>query len=319
MTSEPVAFGRGLQLTRLVFGCAPIGGLFTEVSAEVAEQTLAENWAQGSRAFDTAPHYGVGMAEERLGAFLAGRPRNDYVVCTKVGRLLVDSDGKPDDSGFFFGTPTRARVEDYSRDGARRSIEQSCQRMGIDHVDIALVHDPTDHMGLALEGSYAGLEQLRAEGAVKAIGVGTADLAAVERFCLETDIDCALVPNRYTLLDSSAAQRVLPLCVDRGIRVMAAGVYNSGVLADPAPGAWYDYRPAPLHVVEQALKIKATCERHGVELAHAAVQYAFTHPAVAAVVIGARSPAEAEANARYVANAVPKELYEELKTCGLVG
>jgi len=314
-----VPFGHGVEVTRLIFGCAPIGGLFAEVSEEMAARTLEETWAQGARTFDTAPLYGLGLAEERLGAFLAGRPREEFVVCTKVGRLLVDDDGRARDSEMFFGTPPRARIHDYSRDGTRRSIEESCERMGLDHVDIALVHDPSDHMDVAIDQSYADLAQMRSEGTVKSIGVGTADLAAIERFCLETDIDCALVPNRYTLLDTSAAERVFPLCLERGIKVMAAGLYNSGVLADPHPGAWYDYVPVPGPVLERVLRIQEVCERHGVPIAHAAAQYPLCHPAVTAVIIGARSPVEARANSHYVATAVPSALFDELAGAGLIG
>jgi D-threo-aldose 1-dehydrogenase len=314
-----VPFGPGVEVTRLIFGCAPIGGLFAEVSEETAARTLEETWAQGARTFDTAPLYGHGLAEERLGAFFSGRPRQEFVVCTKVGRLLVDDDGRPEGRELFVGAPSRARVQDYSRDGTRRSVEESCERMGLDHVDIALVHDPSGHMDAAIDQSYAGLAQMRSEGTVKSIGVGTADLAAVERFCLETDIDCALVPNRYTLLDTSAAERVFPLCLERGIKVMAAGVYNSGVLADPHPGARYDYVPVPAPVLERVLVIQEICERHGVPIAHAAAQYPLCHPAVTAVVIGARSPEEARANSHYVATAVPSALFDELTGAGLIG
>ena len=191
--------------------------------------------------------------------------------------------------------------------------------MGLDHVDIALVHDPSDHMDLAIDQSYADLAQMRSEGTVKSIGVGTADLAAVERFCRETDIDCALVPNRYTLLDNSAADRVFPLCLERGIKVMAAGVYNSGVLADPHPEAWFDYAHVPQPVLERVFRIQEVCEGHGVPIAHAAAQYPLRHPAVTAVIIGARSPDEARANSHYVATSVPPALFEELAGAGLIG
>lgn len=281
--------------------------------------TLEETWAQGARTFDTAPLYGLGLAEERLGAFLAGRRRQDFVVCTKVGRLLVEADAENAGSHGYFGTPLRALVYDYSRDGARRSVEESCERLRLDHVDIALVHDPSDPLDVAIAGSYAGLEQLRAEGTVKSIGVGTADLSVIERFCTETDIDCALVPSRYTLLDSSAAGTVFPLCLERGIKVMAAGVYNSGVLADPRPGAWYNYVAVPEAVLDRVLRIQRACERYGVPIAHAAVQFPLRHPAVSAVIIGSRSPEEARANAQYVATPVPAELFDELAGAGLVG
>ncbi|MGA3218178.1 MAG: aldo/keto reductase [Acidimicrobiales bacterium] len=305
-------------VTRFVLGCSPIGGLYAPVEEAEAVATLAEAWSQGVRAFDTAPLYGVGLSEERLGKFIATHPRHEIVVSTKVGRLLADPlDGVGGTPGYF-GTPPRVTVVDYSRDGARRSIEESCARLGVDRVDIALVHDPIEDLEQALDESYPALEEMRAEGVVGAIGVGTLDLGALERFCLETDIDCIMVAARYSLLDGSAAERLFPMCMERSIAVLAAGIYNSGVLADPRPGATFNYQPVPPELLERVLLIRQVCQRYGVPLAHAAVQYVLGHPAVTAVVIGARSPREVQENALYVRSPAPSDLFAELAAEGLI-
>ncbi len=314
----PLEPSRVPELTRFVLGCSPIGGLFAPVEEAEAAATLAEAWSQGVRAFDTAPLYGVGLSEQRLAKFIATHPRHEIVVSTKVGRLLADPvDGVGGTHGYF-GTPARVTVADYSRDGARRSIEQSCARLGVDRVDIALVHDPIDDLEQALDESYPALEELRAEGVVGAIGVGALDLGVLARFCLETDIDCILVATRYSLLDGSAAERLFPMCIERSIAVLAGGVYNSGVLADPRPGAPFNYGPLPPEMLERALLIRQVCQRYGVPLAHAAVQYVLGHPAVTAVVIGARSPREVQEDARYVSTPTPSDLFAELAAEGLI-
>jgi D-threo-aldose 1-dehydrogenase len=311
-------FSRFPGLTRFVLGCAPIGGLYAAVGEGQAAATLEEAWLQGVRAFDTAPMYGVGLSEERLGKFIASRPRHEIVLSTKVGRVLGDPvDGVGGIEGYF-GTPARVALVDHSRDGARRSIAQSCARLGVDRIDIALVHDPVHAPDQALDESYTALEELRSEGVVAAIGVGTLDLEVLERYCRETDIDCLLVAGRYSLLDASAAERLFPLCMERKIAVLAAGVYNGGVLADPRPGAPFNYRPVPPEVLERVLSVRQVCQRYGVPLAHAAVQYVLAHPAVTAAVIGARSPREVRENAQYVRSAVPSDLFAELAADGLL-
>ena len=305
-------------LTRFVLGCAPIGGLYAPVGEAEAADTLAEAWSRGVRAFDTAPLYGLGLSEERLARFVATRPRREIVLSTKVGRLLAEpADGVGGTEGYF-GTPSRVAVVDFSRDGVRRSIEHSCARLGVDKVDIALVHDPGDHLRAALEEGYPALEELRSEGVVAAIGVGALDLEVLERFCLETDIDCVLAAARYSLLDTSAGERLFPMCVERSVAVLAAGIYNTGLLADPRPGAPFNYRPVPPELLERVLRIRQVCHRYDVPLAHAAVQYVLRHPAVTAVVIGARSAREVRENAEYVASPVPSELFVELAAENLI-
>ena len=317
LPTAPLGSG-GLNVTRLVFGGAPIGGLFAPVDEDAALATLQAAWDAGIRAFDTAPHYGVGLSERRIGRFLAGRPRGDYVLSTKVGRLLEPADRDVDGAEGYYGTPRLTRVRDYSRDGVLASLEASLGRLGVDRVDIALIHDPDEHGPEALDGAYPALAGLRAEGVVGAVGVGMNQAEMLEWFLPRADLDCVLVAGRYTLLDTRAAVSLLPECQRRGVAVLAAGVFNSGVLADPGPGATYDYLPAPADVTERARRIGAACARHGVPIGAAALQFVLRHPAVTAAVVGARSPAEIATDAGYLARDVPDALLRELAAEGLI-
>jgi D-threo-aldose 1-dehydrogenase len=317
LPAAPLGRG-GLRVTRLMFGGAPIGGLYAPVGEDAARATLEAAWAAGIRAFDTAPHYGVGLSEHRLGAFLAGRPRGEYVLSTKVGRLLVPAAGDVEGADGFFGTPRLARVRDYSRDGVLASLEGSLERLGTDHVDIALIHDPDDHGRQALDEACPALAELRAAGVVGAVGVGMNQAEMLEWFLPRADLDCVLIAGRYTLLDTRAAVTLLPECQRRGVAVLAGGVFNGGVLADPAPGARYDYRPAPLGVLGRAQQIKAACARHGLPIGAAALHFTLRHPAVTAAVVGARSPAEIRDDVGYLAAPVPDALFDELADAGLI-
>jgi len=296
----------------LVFGGAPIGGLYAPVSDEAAAATLAAAWDAGIRAFDTAPHYGVGLSEQRIGDFLAGRPRAEFVVSTKVGRRLVPATGPVDGADEFYGTPTLRRVRDYSADGARRSLDDSLRRLRLDRVDIALIHDPDEHMAEALDGAYPALASLRAEGAVRAIGVGVNSAALAEWFVTRCDLDCVLVAGRYTLLDDAAARSLFPLCAARGVAVLAAGVFNSGILADPREGARYDYALAPPGVLARVRRISEVCARYDVPVAAAALRYVLRHPAVTAAVVGVRTPGEVRADAGYLDLPIPDALWADL-------
>jgi len=310
----------GVRVTRLMFGGAPIGGLFTAVAEDTAQATLEAAWAAGVRAFDTAPHYGVGLSELRIGRFLAGRPRGEYVLSTKVGRLLEPAGQSSSVEGAegFYGTPKLTRVRDYSRDGVLASLDASLGRLGVDRVDIALIHDPDDHGPEALDGAYPALAELRAQGIVGAIGVGMNQAEMLEWFLPRTDLDCVLVAGRYTLLDARAATTLFPECQRRGVAVLAAGVFNSGVLADPGPAATYDYRPASPDVMDRARRIGAACARHGLPIGAAALQFTLRHPAVTAAVVGARSPAEIATDVQYLACDVPGALFDELAADGLI-
>jgi D-threo-aldose 1-dehydrogenase len=298
-----------IPLGSLVFGGAPIGGLYAPVSDGSAAATLQGAWDAGIRAFDTAPHYGVGLSEQRIGDFLAGRPRSEFVVSTKVGRRLVPAVGPVDGADGFYGTPELRRVRDYSADGALRSLEDSLRRLRLDRVDIALIHDPDEHMAEALDGAYLALAGLRADGTVGAIGVGVNSASLAEWFVTRCDLDCVLVAGRYTLLDDSAARSLFPLCRSRGVKVLAAGVFNGGILAG---GTHFDYVLAPPAVRARARRIAEVCARHDVPLAAAALRYVMRHPAVTAAVVGARTPDEIRADAGYVSSPIPDALWAEL-------
>jgi len=318
---ERVALGAsGLEITRLALGCAPIGGLFEPVAEDDARATVVAAYAAGVRTFDTAPLYGYGTSERRLGAALAGHPRDELVVSTKVGRLLEPRDGGPvEQAEAWPDAPSLRPVFDFSRDGVLRSLEASLERLGMDRIDLALIHDPDDHLEQALRETAPALASLRDEGVIAAFGAGMNQAPALARFVRETDVDCVLVAGRYTLLDQSAADELLPACLEHEVAVLAGGVFNSGVLAGPAARAAYDYRAAPPGVVERAGRIGAVCARYGLPIAAAAMAFPLRHPAVRAVVVGARSPDEMATDAALFARRVPAALWDELAYEGLLG
>ncbi|GAA0841106.1 aldo/keto reductase [Streptosporangium amethystogenes subsp. fukuiense] len=308
-----------MQVSRYGFGAAPIGNLFSEVGEDVARAAVDAAYEAGIRLFDTAPHYGLGLSERRLGAALADRPRDSYTLSTKVGRLLVPAEGPfgRDEQGFDVPADLR-RVWDFSRDGVRRSLEESLARLGLDAVDIVLIHDPDDHWEQAVGEAYPALAELRDQGVVKAIGVGMNQAGMLARFVRETGVDMVMLAGRYTLLDQSGADELLPLCAGRGVSVLAAGVFNSGLLATHDPSGTYDYAPAPGPLLERARRIAAVCDRHGVTLPQAALAFPLRHPAVATVVVGARSATEVTRNAALTACPVPEELWADLAAEGLI-
>lgn len=316
-----------VSVTELSFGGAAIGGLYTEVSDEDARAAVDAAWDGGIRTFDTAPHYGLGLSERRLGEALRDRPRDEYVISTKVGRLLEPAVPGPDGTGAGstgaggtggqdtegFAVPaSHVRRFDFSADGVRRSLEASLDRLGLDRVDFVLIHDPDNHGEQALREAYPALERLRAEGTVRAIGVGMNQTAMLTTFVTGTDVDAVLVAGRYTLLDNSAARDLLPAAQRRGVSVIAGGVFNSGLLAAPVAGATYDYRPAPADLIERARRLARTCERYGVPLRAAAARFPLTHPAVASVLIGVRSAAEVADALALRTLAIPAALWESL-------
>jgi D-threo-aldose 1-dehydrogenase len=304
----------GPTVTALGLGCAPLGGLFESISDVEAYDVVATSLALGVRFFDTAPLYGSGLSEQRLGAALRDVPRDQIVISTKVGRLLEP--GEPDP--IFSGAPALEPRFDFSHDGTLRSLESSLARLDVDRVDLALIHDPDAHHAQALSGAYPALEQLRAEGVVRAIGFGMNSCEPLIQFANETDADCFLVAGRYTLLDTSAGETLLPLCLERNIAVIAAGIFNSGILADPERTAYFDYARAPASLVDRARLIARVCDGWRVPLQAAALQYPFSHPAVAAVVVGCRSAAEtAEDVANFEAD-IPAGLWEELRESHLL-
>jgi D-threo-aldose 1-dehydrogenase len=301
-----------VAVTSFIFGGASIGGLFSPVTDEAAEATLEAAWHAGVRAFDTAPHYGVGLSEARIGRFLGGHRRSEAVISTKVGRLLVPADRDVEGEHCFYGIPRRQRVEDNSGAGARRSIEESCARMGVDRIDIALVHDPDEHYAEALQGALPALLEMRSAGIVGAVGVSMNQSHLLARFANEADIDCVMVAGRWSLLDRSAGADLLPICAERGVAVLVGGVLNSGILASPRPGATFDYAPATPERLEAAYRLEQLCRRYGVALHTAALQFPLRHPAVTAIVVGGRTPAEVAADFSALGTPVPDELWAEL-------
>ena len=313
--------GRRVEITELGLGTSPFGNLFHETTdADTAEATAA-SWDGGVRYFDTAPHYGLGLAERRLAVALNSH-RDDpaCVVSTKVGRRLVptpENAHRQDDDGFAVPA-THRREFDFSRDGILRSVEESLARLGRDDIDILYLHDPDDHWEQASTSGVATLIELRDQGVVRAIGAGMNQSAMLAEFVRRCDVDVVMLAGRYTLLDQSALDDLLPLAQQRGVGVVAAGVYNSGLLGrDVVPDdAHYEYRPAPPELVARAREIAAICGRHGATLPQAALQFPLRHPAVTAVVVGARDAAQAAENlTRYQAE-LPAALWDELEEAG---
>lgn len=307
----------------LSLGTAPLGNLYSEVPEEAAYETLRRALRLGLAYVDTAPHYGLGLAERRLGQILGDLPRESFVLSTKVGRLLRPAAvGEYVDPEAYVTAPSPGRpykrVWDFSRDGVRRSIEESLHRLGLDRIDIAYLHDPDDHEREAFETGYPALAELRDEGVVGAIGAGMNQASMLTRFVRETDVDAVLCAGRYTLLDHTALHELLPACVERGTSLVIGGVYNSGLLADPKPGAPFDYAAAPDRLVERAQRLDAVCRRYGVPLRAAALRFPVSHPAVATVLIGARNPEEVEDGVATAAYDVPDALWDGLRAAGLL-
>ena len=296
-----------VEVSPLSIGTAALGGLYAHVDEHEAAAVVRRALSAGLRYLDTAPQYGHGTAERRVGAALAGVPRDAYALSTKVGRRIVERAGA--DTGIFADAPPSDAVFDFSRDGVLRSLEASLERLGLDRVDVVYLHDPDDHEAQARDEAYPALEELRAQGVVRAIGAGMNQTAMLERFVRETDVDVVLVAGRYTLLDRSAAAGLLPACAERGVAVVVGGVYNSGVLAS---GATYDYAPAEPALLARVARLAERCRAYDVPLKAAALQFPLRHPAVTCVLSGARSVAELDENIALLAHPVPDALWEEL-------
>ncbi len=301
----------GLSVTTLGIGGAPLGNNVPDDKEHLAIAAVERAYEAGIRYFDMAPIYGLGRAERRIGSALAGMPRDEFVISTKVGRLLEFSGGsKSADPDVVF---------DWSRDGVMRSLEESLERLGMDRVDIALLHGPQDHYEAAIGEAYPALADLRSQGVVTAIGAGMNEWEMPARFAREADFDCFLVAGRYTLLDQSALAEFLPLCEEKGISVILGGPYNSGILAsDLSPEATYQYAKAPPDILDRARRIKSVCDLYGVPLNAAALQFGLAHPAVASTIPGVRGPSEVEDNVGAAERSIPDELWEALKLQGLL-
>ena len=323
-------FGRvDLNVTLMGYGAAPIGNIFRPVAEAEAAAMIHAAWSAGVRYFDTAPMYGHGLSEARLGAALRWYPRDEYVVSSKVGRVLTAAPRREIDfTPWVDGLPFKMRF-DYSYDGAMRSIEDSLQRLGLEHIDIAFIHDcdvfthgPQHQPGRfreAMDGAWRALDRLRSEGVLKAIGVGVNEWQVCLEALRQRDFDCFLLAGRYTLLEQEALDEFLPLCEARGAAVVLGGGYNSGILATGAvPGAKYNYGPAPEPVLERTRRIEAVCARHGVPLKAVALQFVLAHPAIPTNIPGTRTVAQMEENLSVFRTEVPAALWDELKREGLI-
>ncbi|WP_246465024.1 aldo/keto reductase [Ruania alkalisoli] len=300
----------------LSLGCAQLGNLHRPLSNEDAVSIVESAWEHGLRYFDTAPHYGLGLSERRLGQALRGRPRDTFIVSTKVGRLLESRsvDGTPNRDRLHHVPATHERVWDFSRDGVRRSLEESLERLGTDRVDVVYLHDPDDHAAEALDDAYPALEELRAQGVVRAIGAGMNQSALLTRFVRETDVDVVMIAGRLTLLDSSAADDLVPACSERGVGVAAAGVFNSGVLATLGSGepVTYDYAPAPDAVLHRARRIQHLCHSYGTDLATVALQFPLRFGPVETITVGCDSAEQVARNVTAAQAPIPEGLWEAI-------
>jgi D-threo-aldose 1-dehydrogenase len=323
--------GASLAFTELGFGSAPLGNLYRALSEAEAQAVLETAWAAGIRYYDTAPLYGLGLSETRLNHFFRSKPRNSYIVSTKVGRRLIPC--APNDRtgiGKFFDTPSRKELYDYTHDGILRSFEDSLERLGLDSVEILLVHDidvfnhksaavRDAHIETLMTSGYRALERLRNEKVVKAFGAGVNEWEACQILAERGDFDLFLLAGRYTLLEQEALTSFLPLAQQRGIGIVIGGAYNSGILAAGAkPGAFYNYDPAPPPILERVAKLETVCRRHGVKLVEAALRFPLMHPAVVSVIPGAARPEEIALNMQTLQATIPPALWADLKREGLL-
>jgi D-threo-aldose 1-dehydrogenase len=323
--------GRMLNFTELGMGTAPLGNMYRALDEASAQAALQAAWDAGCRFIDTAPLYGLGLSETRINTFLRGRPRDAYVLSTKVGRrLAVCPPEERTGIGQFFDTPSRRVVFDYSYDGVMRSMEDSLERLGIDRIDVLLCHDvdvfthgskeaSDARIREFMEGGYGAMHKLREEGVIAAIGAGVNNWEVCETLARAGDFDMFLLAGRYTLLEQDALSTFLPLCVERGIGILLGGPYNSGILATGAqPGATYNYTPAPQDVLDRVERIEQVCAAHGVRLIEAALRFPLAHPAVLSVIPGGQTAGEVRGNAEVLRANIPPALWADLKSQGLL-
>ncbi|MFS2279630.1 aldo/keto reductase [Microbacterium sp. OR21] len=314
-----------LEIPALGYGAANVGNLFRELSDDEAWAVLEAAWDAGIRYFDTAPHYGLGLSERRLGAFLQTKPRDEFVLSTKAGRLLrpnpAHQPGGLDTANDFHVPDDLHRVWDFTEAGIRASIAESQERLGIERIDLLYLHDPERHdLELALEEAFPALEAIRAEGVVTTIGVGSMLSDALARSVLEADLDLIMVAGRYTLLEQPAAVDVLPACAERGTGIVAASVFNSGLLAqsEPRRDGRYEYGQLPEDLWQRLVRIAAVCAAHDVPLPAAAIQFPLRSDVVRSVVVGGSRPAQLRQNAEYAALEIPAQLWADLADEGLI-
>ncbi|MBX9471492.1 aldo/keto reductase [Microcella sp.] len=322
--TERSPLGRGgLAVGRHAFGAAVIGNLFRAIDDATAADALDAAWQSDVRYFDTAPHYGLGLSERRLGEAVRGWSRDEVIISTKVGRLLQPTHNGADDRDIDngFDVPRdHVRVYDYSRDGVLRSIEASLTRLGLDRIDLVYVHDPDDYYESVLDGALPALDELRSQGVIRSYGAGMNQSTMLANFVINSDVDVVMLAGRYTLLDQSALDDLLPAALAHNVSVVAAGVFNSGLLARdrPDPTSHFDYATAPDSLVARATRIADICEHHGATLPQVAVQFALGHAAVPTVCLGARSRAQVERNDALFDTPVPAAVWAELVEAGLL-
>ncbi|WP_417683901.1 aldo/keto reductase [Roseibium sp.] len=320
-----------IELTRMGFGGAPLGNLYRKVPDEDAQAALQTAYDLGIRYFDTAPQYGLGRSEERFGAALARFGRDNVVLSTKIGRLLLDCAPDEVTPEAFVDVPQKRIVFDYSYDGVMRSYEDSRKRLGVRNADILFVHDVCAFSQGSQEmsdqrvrelfdlGGYRALNELKAAGEIRAIGAGVNEWQVCERLLGLGDFDCFLLAGRYTLLEQDALESFLPLCEERDVGIILGGPYNSGILATGAvEGAKYNYADAPADILERVRKIETVCDAHGVRLIAAALQFVLGHPCVKTVIPGAVNAAEVRANVELLATAIPSGFWSDLRSEGLI-
>lgn len=317
-----------IELTSLGFGGTGIGNLYRRVSEDAAAATMNAAYIAGIRYFDTAPLYGHGLSEHRIGADLRRFPTQDIVLSSKVGWRLVPARGRETGAGHFIDAPPFCRIEDYSYDGVMRSFEDSLQRLGVDRIPILFLHDvDRRNMGeryrevfrTAMAGAYKAMLSLREQRAVDAIGVGVNEWQACEDFVRAGDFNGCLLAGRYTLLDQESLDSLLPLCKQRGVGIVLGGPYNSGILATGAlDGAFYNYTPASPEIMRRVQCLEAVCKRYGVPLKAVALQFPLHHPVITSVIPGVGDPAEVEENVRLLHIDIPLDLWQEMKAENLI-
>ena len=308
-----VTLKSGLQIPEFGIGTSPFGGLFASVSESAVADVISTSMEMGLNYFDTAPHYGMGSAEVRLGRNINHLPRSSFVVSTKVGRLIVPSE-KADDPGWENSTAAVERIFDFSAAGIERSLLESLERLKMESVEMVFIHDPDGAADQAISEAYPVLERLRAEGIVKTIGIGITSNEIPTRFINETDIDVVLIALKYTLLDQSAATELLPTALKKGVSVIAGGVFNSGILTNPKAGATFNYEPASPEVLARAQKIEKFFVDRGVSLAQAALQFPMQHPAISAILVGCRSADEVTTNVALYNREIDSQIWSEFDT-----
>ena len=311
----------GIEVTRVGLGCASLGGMYGDITEERAHEVVRRALSLGINVIDTAPLYGYGKSEIRIGRAVQGRNRSDFVLATKVGRLLVPKDEGGDtsqDANWGTESPLRPKF-DFSYDAVMRSVEESLKRLETDRIDILHIHDPDNHYEQALRGAYPALDKLRSQGVIRAVSAGMNQSEMLARFAREGDFDCFLLAGRYSILEQGAMDELFPLCAEKNIGIMLGGTYNSGILASNlGVGAKFNYAEAPEDVLERARGLQTVAARHRVSLKAAALRFALAHPQVTCIIPGTRVPDRVNENLKLVDEPIPSEFWAELKAGNLI-